>query len=160
MSDKSADNSKHWNTAWIAFGVLVIAVFIGTLIYMYTQGKKGNEKYASFYHFVHHPSWQSFREWFADTANDPWTDIVLTLTFAMIPLPFLPEYAHNRLEVFLSKIGLYYILVTLILGRPNYTAKKDRPWTDYVGGVGLLGLLLVIYVGSKLYWRGKAGTSA
>jgi hypothetical protein len=139
---------KHKMALNILFASLISAQ-LGFAVYMYTQGRKGNPKYTPFSDLIHNPTWQRFRIWFATMANDPVIDIVLTLTFVLIPFPFLPAFAHQRIELFLSKIGLYQILVTIILGKPNYDAKKKQKVQDYMGGSIFIAILLGLFIWSK-----------
>jgi hypothetical protein len=145
---------REWTTAWRLLLLGIYVAYAVYAIYMYREGKRGNARYRSWYILLRHPSWQHFKDWLAQVANDPQLDILLTFAFVLIPIPFLPYYVHGRLEVLLAKLGLFYLLVTLILGKPRYNSQDPgESRTEYLAGWAFLGVLVVVTTGSFLVTR-------
>jgi len=147
---------REWTTFWKIFVAGTYVMYAAFMWYMYDQGKKGNPKYKSFYMLVHKPSWQHFKDWWAEMANDPMTDILMTFAFVIIPVPFLPYYAHNRIEILMAKLGLYFLVTTLILGKPKYDPKKTgESKRVYIAGWLFAVLLVLVATVSYILSRKK-----
>lgn len=145
----TTERKREWTDLWKMVLIGIYVMYFVFAIYMYFQGKKGNPKYVSWYKLIRHPSWQHFKDWFADMANDPLTDILLTFAFVLIPIPFLPYFLHGRLELLLSKLGLYYLLSSVILGKPHYDSKDTgETEKEYIAGWVFLGAVAALAAGS------------
>lgn len=145
---------RCWSWPWLFLLVAVNLISIGFLIYSYIEGKKGKKEYVPFYDLIHSPSWYNLKAWFASIMNNPVTEIFLMLIFVIIPFPFLRPDPHARLEYLFSKLGVYFLLATLILGKPDYkpddpsSKPKNQIWTYVV-----IGAIVAIFVISWLYKR-------
>ena len=113
------------------FMIASFLLWMGLLTYTYTKAarayaaKDGSfEKLPpvaqAFYFFAIHRTWATFKCWFAALTNEPALDIWMTFVFAFLPMPFIPWSVQSRIEVALSKIGLYKIMVYFILGESHY----------------------------------------
>ncbi len=146
------ERDGEWNWKWVTLFIALNLIFIGYVIYSYFEGMNGNPKYIATYNLIHHPSWENFKIWFAGIMNDPVTDIILISIILLIPFPFLPNLPHSRLEYILSKIGLYFIVATLILGKPNYQG-TGQSTSQLIWGWIVIGIIAIIGLASYLAFR-------
>lgn len=128
-----------------AIGIIVIAY----VIYMYIQGSRGVE-YHSFYEFVRHPSWENFRIWYADMANDVWGNIVFALIYSIIPIPFLEQLNMKFIDRFLASLGLTYVTNAVILGKPSYDVNQIWTTADYIVAYVVIAIVVVFLGGDFL----------
>lgn len=138
---------REWTKLWIAVFILVNVLLVGYNAYKFWQGYRGVKSDVPTYNLLAHPSWLNFKIWFAAMANDPWTDILLMFSAALLPIPLLPAHVHNRFEVVLAKLGIYKMLQSAVLGPANY-----NPYLNFSGvgeptfiiGWVFVGMLVVI----------------
>ena len=111
------------NTQWLIFAVLIL-VWVVLLVRGYNEAKSSwktaSDSSKAFYVFINNLSWETFKCWYAATANEPWMDILATLAIGFLPIPGLPSTLGGRLNIVLAKIGMYKLSTTLILGSPRY----------------------------------------
>ncbi len=150
---------RKWSLGWAAFVASTTVAFIGFMIYAYMKGKSGNAHYMPTYNFFHNPSWQHFKEWWAQMANDPLTEMLLMFVVMILPVPFLPYYIHERMELLLAKLGLYQMITVAILGSPNYDPDAgafggEQEW-QYILGWVFLAAVIGVSIYSILCSKGK-----
>ena len=122
--------SERWTPGWTALTILVNGGFVGYVIYSYIRGSRGDEAHKPTYNLFRHPSWLNFKIWWAALANDPWTELGLMFVFMLLPMPMLPMHLHERMELMITKLGLYAVLSSAILGGPNYDPIRDYGGED------------------------------
>lgn len=143
---------RKWTVGWILF---VIGTYLASLIYFvygFIEGYKGNTKYQYISNLILHPSWANFKIFIATIANDPVTDFFLLLMFVLLPIPALPFYGYQRIELLLAKVGLYQLFITAVLGSPNYNPQKtNENMATYVIGWVLFGTIISLFFYSFIY---------
>lgn len=143
---------RQWTIAWVIFVISTYLISFGYLAYGFVQGLKGNKKYQYISNLVTHPSWKNFKIFIATLANNPITDILLLLFFVLIPIPSLPYYGYQRIELLLAKIGIYQLLIMSVLGSPNYDPiKTNENMSTYIVGWIIFFTVIVLFIYSFIY---------
>ena len=145
-------SKKLINILWYGLFILVSLTGVAYVVYSYLMGAKGVTKYIPTYKFFHSPSWKTFKGWLASMMNDPAGDVILIGIVLMIPFPFLPQEPHNRVELLLSKLGLYYLVGFAVLGKPNFVTNSKDTKEEYIMGWVIIYILLAIIFGSTLFY--------
>ena len=145
---------RKWTKPWIIFVISTYVVSIGFFIYGLIEGLRGNTKYQYISNLFAHPSWLNFKTFIATLANDPITDMFLLLFFVFLPVPGLPYYGYEKIELLLAKIGLYQLFITAVLGSPNYNPKVNTESTfTYVIGWLIFSTIVILFIYSFVYHR-------
>jgi len=127
---------------YVIIGLITITYFI----YMYIEGSKG-KKYQKFYDFIQHPNLYNFRLWYAEVANDVWGNIISTLVFSALPLPYLSG-VRGFIDRFLVSLGLTYLTNVVIAGRPLYDASRKRTTVEQLLAL-IIGTFIFIPIGFR-----------
>jgi hypothetical protein len=123
------------NPTYVFSAVAILS--IGYLVWQYN--KKG-----AFYEWTQDPTYENFKKWYAEVAKEVWGNIIFSLVFAALPLPYLTPIHEDFVHRFLSSMGLYYVSLALILGKPSYNLDQPRS-TETVYGFGALISALMVY---------------
>lgn len=152
---QDAAKKRAWTKKWAALFIGLTVLQVIYFGYAYWQGSKGNERYAAIYNLVHHPSLKTFKRWLAHMASDPVGEIILAFFVLLIPFPYMPYYAHERIEVFLAKLGIFYVLLAVFLGAPTYDPEKKRNPKEYLPVFIFMIALILLVIFSYLNAHNK-----
>jgi len=136
--------------ASLVYSFIIVANSDKSTIHKYDILPYHNEK--AIYMLFTEGGFKNFQIWFAAISNNAWLDILFSILIFMIPFPLLPASPLGRLELMLSKLGLYKIALALILGNPTYK-QKDNYFSEFdvkekieMGiSLGLL-IIFIIYI--------------
>ena len=148
---------RPWSIGWALFIIITYAAWIAYLIYGYFKGKGGNPDYLPTYNLFRHPSWQHFKDFLANLANDPLTEAGMIVLIAILPIPGLPYYVYERMEFVLAKVGIFQLFVTAVLGKPSYSSTdKSENWVEsilsYVLFIAVIGIIIGSVLCTKYKW--------
>lgn len=152
---------KLWMT-----GIVLVSIYL--FYYFWTTGKQKNEPVAirviqfilAWFHSVllllfipinpfHKRMLYNGRAVMAQICNDPLKEFLLAFVFiVLLPLPGLSGTSYTqKMEWLALKVGVFYIVQSVLLGSPNYTiepASENRilpiGTKDFMGYVALFGL--------------------